>query len=331
MADDWNDEWERQSLVRALRQQLESLARAGLDRVPAAPSDRVEHAAESIAALVRRFRIADEPGGRKVRGAKATRSRIPTELGRACCRSPPVATAPSDATGRCRRPSDLPPPSLAVLFGSSEFDQPPVPACDRPAMLDALAGEVAVCRRCPHLADTRTQTVFGTGNAETRLMFIGEAPGADEDRLGEPFVGRAGQLLTDMITKGMGLSRDQVYIANILKCRPPENRTPTVEETDNCFPYLEQQIAIIRPEFLCLLGRVAVQALLNTTHSMGKMRGKWHRYRGIPTIVTYHPSYLLRNAGGQERDLGRLADAHERDGLNVRLRSVTERVGSKQE
>ena len=174
--------------------------------------------------------------------------------------------------------------------------------------------EVAVCRRCPHLADTRTQTVFGTGKPDTRLMFIGEAPGADEDRLGEPFVGRAGQLLTDMITKGMGLSRDQVYIANILKCRPPENRTPTIDEANNCFPYLEQQIAIIRPEFLCLLGTVAVQAVLNTTQAMGKLRGKWHRYRGIPTLVTYHPSYLLQNARGQERCLGRPADAHERDG-----------------
>ncbi len=125
-------------------------------------------------------------------------------------------------------------------------------------------------------------------------MFIGEAPGADEDRKGEPFVGRAGQLLTDMITKGMGLARQDVYIANILKCRPPENRTPTLEESNNCSPYLEEQIAIIRPEFICLLGKVAVQGILNTNLPMGKVRGKWHRYRGIATIATYHPSYLLR-------------------------------------
>jgi DNA polymerase len=180
------------------------------------------------------------------------------------------------------------------LFGATEFDIGPVPACDRPAMLDALASEVAVCRKCPHLAETRTQTVFGVGSPTTRLMFIGEAPGADEDRLGEPFVGRAGQLLTDMITKGMGLAREQVYIANILKCRPPENRSPTAEESANCLGYLEKQIAIIRPEFLCLLGRVAAQALLNTTVSMSKLRGKWHRYRGVPTLITYHPAYLLR-------------------------------------
>jgi uracil-DNA glycosylase len=157
-----------------------------------------------------------------------------------------------------------------------------------------MAAQVAVCRKCPHLAETRTQTVFGTGSSAARLMFIGEAPGADEDRLGKPFVGRAGQLLTDMITKGMGLARDQVYIANILKCRPPENRTPTSEESDNCIGYLEEQIAIIRPEFLCLLGRVAFQGLLRTSLAMGKARGKWYRYRGLPTMVTYHPAYLLR-------------------------------------
>jgi DNA polymerase len=141
----------------------------------------------------------------------------------------------------------------------------------------------------------RTQTVFGTGTPTARLMFVGEAPGADEDRTGQPFVGRAGQLLTDMITKGMGLTRDQVYIANVLKSRPPENRTPLPDEVAHCLPYLERQIAIIRPEFLCLLGATAAQALLETALSVGRLRGRWHRYRGIATLVTYHPSYLLRN------------------------------------
>jgi DNA polymerase len=126
-------------------------------------------------------------------------------------------------------------------------------------------------------------------------MFIGEAPGAEEDRRGVPFVGRAGQLLTDMITKGMGLSREEVYISNVLKCRPPENRDPLPDECANCLPYLEQQLEIIRPEFLCLLGRVAAQNLLQTTVAMGKLRGRWHEVRGIKALVTYHPSYLLRN------------------------------------
>jgi DNA polymerase len=131
-------------------------------------------------------------------------------------------------------------------------------------------------------------------------MFIGEAPGADEDRQGKPFVGRAGQLLTDMITKGMGLTREQVYIANVLKCRPPENRQPTLTESANCRGYLEEQIAVIRPEFLCLLGRTAATALLDTTLSMGMLRGRWHTYRGIRTLVTYHPSYLLRTPSAKK-------------------------------
>jgi DNA polymerase len=126
-------------------------------------------------------------------------------------------------------------------------------------------------------------------------MFVGEAPGADEDATGRPFVGRAGQLLTDMITKGMGLRREDVYIANILKCRPPGNRDPQLDEAGRCLTYLEEQIRIIRPEYLCLLGRVSASILLETALPAGKLRGRWHRYKGIPTIVTWHPAYLLRN------------------------------------
>ena len=175
-----------------------------------------------------------------------------------------------------------------------------MPVEERLAVLQALADEVAGCRKCASLAETRTQTVFADGSPTARLMFVGEAPGADEDRIGRPFVGRAGQLLTDMITKGMGLKREDVYIANILKCRPPENREPSLEESANCLPYLERQIQIVRPEFLCLLGRTAVQGLLGTTLSMGRLRGKWYRYMGIPTLVTYHPSYLLRNPAAKK-------------------------------
>ena len=131
-------------------------------------------------------------------------------------------------------------------------------------------------------------------------MFVGEAPGADEDRTGLPFVGAAGQLLTDMITKGMGLTRDEVYIANILKSRPPGNRNPLADEIKNCLPFLEQQIAIIRPEFICMLGKVAASSLLVTSLPVGKLRGKWHRYRGIASIVTYHPSYLLREPSAKK-------------------------------
>jgi uracil-DNA glycosylase family 4 len=291
LQDDANSDWERRWLLRAFRQELESLARAGLDRVPAAPH------VEGPATLV----TPREPASHERPAVSASfRAADGSE-------PPPHADSnqwlqqadPHQSSAALRPARELPaaaPPSalLGPIFKEPEFVTPPVPVCDRPALLETLASVVAGCRKCAYLAETRTQTVFGTGPAETRLMFIGEAPGADEDRQGKPFVGRAGQLLTDMITKGMGLSRDQVFIANVLKCRPPENRTPTLQESDNCIGYLEEQIAIIRPEFICLLGRVALQGLLKSDSSMGRARGKWYYYKGIPTIVTYHPSYLLR-------------------------------------
>jgi len=161
--------------------------------------------------------------------------------------------------------------------------------------LQVIQQEVANCTRCPELAATRTQTVFGVGNPAARLCFFGEAPGADEDRLGEPFVGRAGRLLDDIITKGMGLRREDVYILNVLKCHPPGNRNPSPEEAGNCFQFFERQLAAIQPEFLCCLGAVAAMNLLQTTESIGRLRGRFHDYRGIRVIATYHPAYLLRN------------------------------------
>jgi DNA polymerase len=144
------------------------------------------------------------------------------------------------------------------------------------------------------LARRRTQTVFGSGNPYTRLVFMGEAPGADEDRQGLPFVGRAGQLLTDIIVKAMKLRREDIYILNTIKCRPPGNRTPTAEEAANCREYLDQQLDVIRPEFICCLGAVAAQNLLMTTASIGQLRGKIHDLRGIKVVCTYHPAFLLR-------------------------------------
>lgn len=159
--------------------------------------------------------------------------------------------------------------------------------------LDAIRGEVESCRKC-ELSKTRTNTVFGVGNPEARLMFVGEAPGADEDRQGEPFVGRAGQLLTRMI-KAMGLEREDVYIANILKCRPPGNRDPLPAETELCEPYLVRQIEAVRPEVICALGRVAAQTLLKTNTPISRLRGEFHSYHGTPLLATFHPAYLLRN------------------------------------
>jgi DNA polymerase len=138
------------------------------------------------------------------------------------------------------------------------------------------------------------------GPPKPQLCFFGEAPGADEDRTGEPFVGRAGQLLTDIIEKGMKLRRSDVYILNVLKCRPPDNRTPTEEEIENCREYFERQFELLQPEFICCLGATATKALLHSNQSMGRMRGQWFDYRGAKVIVTYHPSYLLRNPAAKK-------------------------------
>ncbi|HOJ33091.1 MAG TPA: uracil-DNA glycosylase [Candidatus Hydrogenedentes bacterium] len=159
--------------------------------------------------------------------------------------------------------------------------------------LKELEQVVSGCTKCPLYA-TRTQTVFGTGNPHARLMFVGEAPGADEDRQGEPFVGAAGQLLTQIIQKGMKLKRSDVYICNVLKCRPPNNRDPRTDEIEQCRDYLFQQIEWIRPEVICALGAHAARTLLRVQDSTSRLRGKWHFYGTIPVRVTYHPSYLLR-------------------------------------
>jgi len=158
-----------------------------------------------------------------------------------------------------------------------------------------LAKTVAACTRCA-LAASRTQTVFGVGARDAECMIIGEAPGADEDRLGEPFVGRAGQLLNAMLVT-LGLERGQVYIANILKCRPPRNRDPRPEEVASCAPYLARQIELVQPRVILAAGRIAAQNLLGTTAPIGRLRGMEHRYASadIPVIVTYHPAYLLRS------------------------------------
>lgn len=159
--------------------------------------------------------------------------------------------------------------------------------------LAKLAEEVASCRRCS-LAETRTNVVFGEGSPRAKLMFIGEAPGREEDRQGRPFVGRGGQLLTKII-ESIGLKREDVFIGNILKCRPPGNRNPQPGEIVKCSPYLIKQIEIIKPKIICALGTFAAQTLLNTTTPIGKLRGKFHDYKGIKLMPTYHPAYLLRN------------------------------------
>ncbi len=177
---------------------------------------------------------------------------------------------------------------------------------DKVQALESLRGRALVCQKCAHLVRTRSQVVFGVGDVHAELMFVGEAPGADEDRLGEPFVGRAGQLLTKMIL-AMGFSRETVYIANVLKCRPDMpagsrgNRPPTQEEMDTCKPYLLSQIDIIQPRVIVALGATAVAGLLGQKTPISAMRGRWHEFRRIPLLATFHPSYLLRSEDAPDR------------------------------
>ncbi len=177
------------------------------------------------------------------------------------------------------------------VASSAEPSAPFPPADDDP--WEALRREVFSCQLCS-LHATKTNYVFGEGDRRAKLMFVGEAPGADEDQEGRPFVGRAGQKLTEMI-KAMGFSREEVYIGNIVKCRPPNNATPDPKLRATCFPFLQRQISLIAPQILITLGNVPTQTLLETRDTITHLRGRWGSYKGIPLMPTFHPSYLLRN------------------------------------
>jgi uracil-DNA glycosylase family 4 len=192
-------------------------------------------------------------------------------------------------------PAPAAPPVLPVLAPAAVASPPPDEAsAGRAAELAALAGVAAGCTRC-RLADGRNKVVFGSGDPKAELMFVGEGPGAEEDRQGLPFVGAAGELLSKII-QAIDRTREQVYIANVVKCRPPGNRDPQPDEVATCRGYLDQQIALVRPRVLVALGRVAAQTLLGNDSPIGRMRGQWFKVQGIPTMVTYHPAALLRNA-----------------------------------
>lgn len=187
------------------------------------------------------------------------------------------------------------PPTDTIVAHHSER-LPPSAAQDAIALLDwsELQARVAQCQQCEELVANRSQTVFGVGNRNAQWLVIGEAPGAEEDQQGEPFVGRAGQLLNAMLL-AVGLRREQVYIANILKCRPPNNRDPKAEEAARCAPFLQRQIALIQPQVILAVGRIAAQQLLASQEPIGRLRGHPYRYADIPLVVTYHPAYLLRS------------------------------------
>lgn len=293
-----------QSVRRLVLQRLQSLRRAGVSQLTRQSETSTELSsspgAAPAAAPSRPNTPAINPAELAGVASSATPTVAPTPLG--------VQTPRVDQP--TRRQVDLPSPAQKEVPASrSPLVTTPSPVAPAGASLEAsmvpsenarvhqlqiLRQEVADCTRCPQLAQTRKQTVFGTGDPFARLVFMGEAPGADEDRTGEPFVGRAGQLLTDIIEKGMQLKRSDVYILNTLKCRPPENRVPAEDEVTNCRPFFERQLELLQPEFICCLGLVAAQALLRTKKTVGQLRGSWYDYQGSRVLVTYHPSYLLR-------------------------------------
>jgi len=213
----------------------------------------------------------------------------------------PVSAKPSALPQKMESgPGSKPPPSAAPVTNAA----PPQPAklfskypgLEKTSTLEELLTFIGDCQRCK-LAPKRTNLVFGVGNPRAQLMFVGEGPGADEDARGEPFVGRAGQLLTDIIERGMGLKRADVYICNVVKCRPPENRNPEPDEVAACEPFMLRQIELVRPRAIVGLGTFAVQSILKVKTPISKLRGNWHEVRGIAMMPTFHPAYLLRNPG----------------------------------
>jgi uracil-DNA glycosylase family 4 len=271
------DDTELAAIQRAVVQRLEDFQRAGLTHwkriVPIAPEPvpQVATPPVSVAPLSKPVRPID-------------------------------AHPPAHANPQPQVP-DMPPkkaaPVAAVASVSTPFQPLNLPLAERVSRLKVLCDQVKGCTRCQELAETRTQTVFGVGNPEARIMFIGEAPGADEDKQGEPFVGRAGQLLNDII-KACRMKREDIYICNVLRCRPPGNRLPSPEEAHNCREYLDGQIAIVNPEYIVCWGSTAAKNLLASELPIGKMRGKFFEYGRAKVVCTYHPSYLLRNPAAKK-------------------------------
>jgi DNA polymerase len=244
--------------------------------------------------VIQRLESLERAGVAQVRKVPRAAKASPAPAPKPASTPVPLSPPPPAGARSTPRPTERPPAAAAAISPAGAAPAAASPSLPPEIGLEIIRLEVAGCVRCPQLAAARTKTVFGVGNIRPRLAFLGEAPGADEDAQGEPFVGRAGQLLTKII-EACRLKREEVYILNVLKCRPPENRPPEADEIANCRDYLERQLEILRPGFICCLGSTASKALLNTDVSIGKLRGRFHDYRGATVLCTYHPSYLLRN------------------------------------
>jgi DNA polymerase len=282
------DELELAAVTRAVVQRLTDFQRAGLSHwkriVPVATDPTAGKPATTTASAAMGKSAVTSVGGQ---------FNTPT----------PVSTATLDqqvsTMAASKRSVSAVASSASAPVVKSPFEPLNLPRDERVTRLNVLSGQVKACVRCEELAACRTQTVFGVGNPEAKILFVGEAPGADEDKQGEPFVGRAGQLLNDII-KACRINREDIYICNVLRCRPPGNRLPSPEEAGNCREYLDGQIAIVNPDYIVCWGSTAAKNLLASDLPIGKMRGKFHEYGRAKVLCTYHPSYLLRNPAAKK-------------------------------
>lgn len=283
-------------LRKALFEQLRALADNGVTHL--APLDLNRLFPEPIVNSARQAPSLNQSNGSSQLSNESSASNRPSisranqAASNATTGTPAITSGPTPAAPRPNLVADLSQTDLTP-YGAA------ISPTDRPSALTVLQTEVAACRCCPELVRNRRQTVFGVGNPQARLCFLGEAPGQEEDAKGEPFVGAAGQLLDKIITASK-LRREDVFILNTVKCRPPMNRTPLDSEVEQCWHFAHRQLEIIQPEFICCLGAVAAKSLLRTSRSIGQLRGSFHRYRGSQVMVTYHPAYLLRTPSAKK-------------------------------
>lgn len=281
-------------LRHSLLQTLENYQRCGVTRIPRVLAESLP--AELLATIAE----LRSPGSLASNSETARSSRdyttsaaVPTPVVARVETPVPTPTVSSPAVPTATRPVE------SEMTAERPWSIPSLSIPDRAAHFEVLNNEVKACRKCSDIVCFRQQTVFGEGPLQPTVCFMGEAPGADEDKTGVPFVGRAGQLLTKII-EAMQLKRNEVFILNALKCRPPQNRTPVPEEIENCHPYVEAQLEILQPKYIVCLGAVAVRSLLGLTLPVGSLRGRFHQYRQSRVVVTYHPSYLLRNESAKK-------------------------------
>ena len=299
---------------KTVRQQLESLRMAGLTHLPKGhgefqfnwsdqPNEQVRESKSNLVAATQATAATQPSAAASEAKISATDPVTPT-LSPAQTPDELVAQTSAAAGQKLAPPKSPSGPQLnpsddsKALSGAEPYG-PTIGLTDRLPALNALAQEVAACTKCDVLCTQRTQTVFGVGNPGTRLVFVGEGPGADEDRIGEPFVGAAGQLL-NKIFSACKIDRSDIYLLNTVKCRPPANRNPSQDELANCWGYAERQLEILQPQFICCLGSVAARTLLQTKQSLGRLRKQFHSYRGSRVLVTYHPAYLLRTPSAKK-------------------------------